>query len=350
MAAAASKPHVTPKILPPTCDHMISGSVTCPQLESLAKQTIISLFNTHFPTGLHILCNASKEVVVTTFLLCMQEPTPSTPTCTSPPSKVISKTEFTLSQNPSSPGPSGPCSNAALLVHQVQGLIWSSGANIKAELISRHWSSQSSCNFVLVFNGNPTFKSVLSLQHIFAQVFRSAYGLTPACGYMQVILNSVPTMQDSPSLPLPMAQELHKELDHNNVCHSLLIFGNPYWLTARAEGSCHSSISFAFLDKDGSRLQCMICNPPYMFGNRTSKVHKYISCPLLLECTRCLHLGHTEKHCHSLPSVIICPICGNGHKEEEHAAKCPNVVGVACTCPPICINCVCTKKPMAKGH
>jgi len=194
MAAAASKPHAAPKLLPPTHDHAMSGSVTRPQLESLAKQTIVSLFNTHFPTGPRIPHNASKEVAVTTFLLRMQEPTPSTPTCASPPSKVISKTEFTLSQDPSSPGPSGPRSDAALLVHQVQGLIQTSGANVKAELIGRRWSSQSSRNFVLVFNGNPTFKSVLSLQHIFARVFGLAYGLTPARGYTQVILNSVPTM------------------------------------------------------------------------------------------------------------------------------------------------------------
>jgi len=122
---------------------------------------------------------------------------------------------------------------------------------------------------------------------------------------------------------------------------------------ARAEGSCHGSISFAFLDEDGSRLQRMIRNPPYMFSNRTSKVRKYISHPLLSECMRCLRLGHTEKRCCSPPSAIVCPICGNGHKEEEHAAKCPNVakhVGVACTCPPVCINCVCARKPTAKGH
>ena len=337
MAAAAPKPHAAPKPLPPTRDHATSGFVTRPQLESLTKQTIVSLFNTRFPTGPRIPCNASKEAAVTTFLLRMQEPSPSTPTHAPPPPKVISKSEFTLSQDPSSPGPSGTCSDAVLLVRQVQGLIRSSGANVKAELIGGRWSSQSSRNFVLVFNGNPTFELVLSLQHIFARVFGSAYSLTPARGYTRVILNSVPTMRDSPSSPLPTAQELHDELDRNDVCHGLLIFGDPYWLTARAEGSCHGSISFAFLDKDGSRLQRMIRNPPYMFGNRTSKVRKYVSRPLLSECTRCLRLGHTEQRCHSPPSVIVCPICGNGHKEEEHAAKCPNVakhVGVACTCPP----------------
>jgi len=278
VAAAASKPPpATPKHLPPTHDHATSGFVTHPQLKSLTKQTIVSLFNSRFPTGPHIPRNASKEVVVTTFLLCMQEPMPSTLTHVSPPLKVISKTEFTLSQDPHSPAPSGLCGDATSLVHQVQGLIWSLGANVKAELIGGRWTSQSSCNFVLVFNGNPTYEAVLSLQHIFAHVFGSAYGLTPACGYTRVILNSVPTMRDTPSSPLPMAQELRYKLACNDVCHTLLIFGDPYWLMARTEGSCHGSISFAFLDEDGLRTQSMIHNPPYMFGNRTSKVHKYVS-------------------------------------------------------------------------
>ena len=354
VAAAASKPPpVTPKHLPPTHDHATSGFVTCPQLESLTKQTIVSLFNSRFPTGPRIPRNTSKEVAVTTFLLRMQEPMPSTSTHVSPPPKVISKTEFTLSQDPCSPAPSGPRGDAASLVRQVQGLIRSSGANVKAELIGRCWSSQSSCNFVLVFNGNPTYEAVLSLQHIFAHVFGLAYGLTPACGYTWVILNLVPTMQDTPSSPLPMAQELRYKLACNDVCRALLIFGNPYWLTARTEGSCHSSISFAFLDKDGLRTQSMIHNPPYMFGNRTLKVRKYVSRPLLSECLRCLRLGHTAQRCCSSPSVIICPICGNSHKEDEHDAKCPNVskhVGVSCSCPPVCINCVRAKKPTAKGH
>jgi len=283
----------------------------------------------------------------------MQEPMPSTSTRVSPPLKVISKTEFTLSQDPHSPAPSGLRGDAVSLVCQVQGLIRSSGANVKAELIGGCWSSQSSCNFVLVFNGNPTYEAVLSLQHIFARVFGLAYGLTPACGYTQVILNSVPTMWDTPSSPLPTAQELCYKLAHNDICCTLLIFGDPYWLTARTEGSCHGSILFAFLDEDGSRTQSMIHNPPYMFGNRTLKVCKYVSRPLLSECLCCLHLGHTAQRCHSSPSVIICPICGNSHKEDEHDAKCPNVskhVGVSCSCPPICINCVHTKKPTTKGH
>ena len=63
--------------------------------------------------------------------------------------------------------------------------------------------------------------------------------------------------------------------------------------------------------------------------------------------------GHTASQCYSPPSVIVCPICGGGHREEEYDAKCPNVskhIGIACTCPHVCINCVQAKKPTAKGH
>ena len=353
VAAAAPTPSSERhKLLPPSRDQALTGFITRPQLESLSKQALVSLFNTRFPTGPRIPQRATKEVAVTTFLLRLQEPQ-TRETRPTPPPKAISKTEFTLSLDPKAPAPQGQRGDAASLVRQVQQLVKASGSNVKAELIGGRWSSQASRNFVLVFNGNPTYESVLSLQHILVRVFGSAYSLTPARGYTQVILNSVPTMRDTPSSPLPSAQTLRDELFRNEVCRGVLILGDPYWLTARLEGARHGSISFAFLDEDGTKLQRILRNPPYMFGNRTTKPRKYISRPALSECTRCLKLGHTVQRCSAHPSAIVCPICGSGHKEEEHAAKCPNVakhIGVDCTCAPVCINCIRAKKPSAKGH
>jgi len=161
-------------------------------------------------------------------------------------------------------------------------------------------------------------------------------------------------MWDSPSSLLPSASALLTELGCNDSCKDLFMFGDPHWLTARSEGAHHGSISFAFLDKDGSCFQRLVRNPLFLFGNRTTKVCKYISCPVLLECSHCHWLGHTTQHC-SLPKThLVCPICGQNHKEEEHTVKCPNVanhIGTACSCPPVCINCIRAKKShQAKGH
>jgi len=159
-----------------------------------------------------------------------------------------------------------------------------SGVKDVAQLIGSRWSSQSPDNFILVFNGNPIYESVLKLTHIFQCIFGANFALTLARGYTRVVMNSIPTLWNNPSDPLPSTQSLQDKLDRNDSCQNMIIFGDPYWLMARMAGAHHGSISFAFLDEDGSKLQRLIQNPPFLFGNRTTKVHKYISHPLLLEC------------------------------------------------------------------
>jgi len=144
-------------------------------------------------------------------------------------------------------------------------------------------------------------------------------------------------------------QRLHQEKGPKIISGNYQYFGGN--LDYRSH---HGSISFAFLDEDGSCFQRLVRNPPFLFGNRTTKVRKYISRPVLLECSHCHRLGHTTQRC-SLPKTrLVCPICGQNHKEEEHTAKCPNVanhIGTACSCPPVCINCNRAKKShQAKGH
>ena len=268
--------------------------MTQAQLEGLTKTNLVNLFNTRFPSGpafpvmlrLHTLASSPRQIHSV--------------------------------QRPRTPAASGPRGDAASLVRQVQDLIRSSGANVKAELVGGRWSTRASHNFILIFNGNPTLEAVASLRHIYERVFGSAYALTPIRGYTRIILNSVPTMWDSPSSPLPSAQSLRDELGWNDTFQDLLIFGDPYWLTARSAGSRHSSILVAFLDEDGSRFQRIVRNPPYLFGNRSMKPHKYVSRPFLTKCSCCLQLGHTASQCRSPPSVIVCPICHGGRREEEH--------------------------------
>ena len=359
-AVAAPKPLdlpvQTPHTLEPvpiTRNHALTGFITRPQLADLPKATIVDLFNSRFPSSPCIPARASKDTSITMYLARAQEPArPPQPAAKA--RRPVSRTEFTLGLKGTRPAHRGAQRDAAGLVRQVQSLVQASGVKDVAQLIGGRWSSQSPDNFILVFNGNPIYESVLKLTHIFQCVFGTDFALTPARGYTRVVMNSVPTLRNTPSDPLPSAQSLRDELDRNDSCQNMIIFGDPYWLTARTAGAQHGSISFAFLDKDGSKLQRLIRNPPFLFGNRTTKVRKYISHPLLLECLHCHRLGHLAQRC-SVPSTrLVCPICGQNHKEEDHTAKCPNVakhVGMACSCPPVCINCIRAKKSaQAKGH
>jgi len=348
----AQTPH-TPELVPITRDHALTGFITQPQLVDLPKATIVDLFNLRFPSGPCIPARASKDTSITMYLARAQEPA-RLPQPSTKARCPISRTEFTLGLKGTRPARQGAQGDAAALVRQVQSLMQASGVKDVTQLIGGRWSSQSPDNFILVFNGNPIYESVLKLTHIFQRIFGADFALTPARGYTHIVMNSVPTLRNNPSDPLPSAQSLRDELDRNDSCQNMIIFGDPYWLTARMAGAHHGSISFAFLDEDGLKLQRLIRNPPFLFGNRTTKVRKYISCPLLLECMHCHRLGHLAQRC-SVPSTcLVCPICGQNHKEEDHTAKCPNVaqhVGTACSCPPVCINCIWAKKSaQAKGH
>jgi len=169
---------------------------------------------------------------------------------------------------------------------------------------------------------------------------------------MQVVLNSVPTLLEDSSSSLPSSHELHAELARNDVLKGLIMLGDPYWLTARKVGSCHGSISFTFIDPDGSHLQVIMRNPPFLFGNRTTKPCHYVSHPLLSQCDHCWNLGHQSLGCCHPESTLVCPLCGGKHKGDDHPAHCPNTgkhMGILCTCPPLCINCRCARKPVG-GH
>jgi len=130
----------------------------------------------------------------------------------------------------------------------------------------------------------------------------------------------------------------------------LIIFGEPYWLTARTLENRLSSISFAFLDKDRSRLKDMLHDPPFMFRHQT-RIYKFLSRPLIQQCQKCWSLDHATGNCHR-GDVTICPICGGLHSHEQHHGWCPNAArhtDLHCTCPPACINCRRARK-LAKGH
>jgi len=212
---------------------------------------------------------------------------------------------------------------------------------LPAQVIGGRWSNQTSYNFVLTFNGNPSHDEVLRLRNVFAKVFGPHHTIAPSRGYMRVTMGFVPTMREDPSDPLPSSQSLRSEFARNVGMKDLILFGDPYWLMARNPESCLGSISFAFLDEDGSRLKDMTHNPPFMFGHQT-RIRKFVSCPLIQQCQRCWSLDHTTQTCRKNKKAVVCLICGGEHTHNQHHSCCPNSAchtDLRCTCPPTCINC-----------
>ena len=248
-------------------------------------------------------------------------------------------------------GPSGRRGDAASYVQAIQQHIRTAGTK-QAEVIGGRWTSQTSRNFVLTFNGAPSLDEVLRLRSIFTRVFGPHYSIVPAKGYTRIVLNSIPTLREAVGDPLPSAAALRAELSKNAGLKDLIMFRDPFWLTARHPNAQHGSISLAFFDPDGTRLKDIMRNPPFLFGNWSTKPHKYESHPLISQCDRCWMLGHESQRCPHPKDMVICPICAGQHAKSEHHKKCQVVskhMEVFCTCPVTCINCCCARKP-AQGH
>ena len=348
---AASAPRLsTPPVaaLPPSATAAAHGFLTKPQLDSLMRAQVINAYNARFSPKLGP--RVPKERAVAAFLDKASRPTPGP----APAPRPITKTEFTLVYDTRAgdlSAPSGRRGDAASYVREIQKHVREAGTR-QAELIGGHWTSQTSRNFVLTFNGNPSLDEVLRLRSTFARVLGPHYSIVPSRGYTRVVLNSVPTMRETLGAPLPSAAALRTELARNAGLKDLILLGEPYWLTARTPNARHGSISLAFLDPDGSRLKDILRNPPFLFGNRSTRPRKYEARPLISQCTRCWALGHDVSRCPRPKDTIVCPICAGAHAKDEHHKKCQAVskhTEVYCTCPVVCINCRRARKP-AKGH
>jgi len=344
-----SAPATVAPSLPPSAAAAAHGFLTKPQLDSLTREQVISAYNTRFTPKLGL--RIPKDWAVAAFLDKASRPVPTSGPVTPKP---ISKSEFTLVYDTCASdlaALSGHQGDTASYIRAIQKHVKDVGTK-QAKLIGGRWTSQTSRNFVLTFNGNPSLNDVLRLRSTFARVLGLHYSIVPSRGYTRVVLNSVPTMRESLGTPLPSAAALHTELACNSGLKDLILLGEPYWLTARHPNARHGSISIAFLDPDGSRLKDILRNPPFLFGNRTTRPRKYEACPLISQCERCWALGHEVARCPRPKDTIVCPICAGAHAKEEHHKKCQAVskhTKVYCTCPITCINCRWARKP-AKGH
>jgi len=254
-------------IVSPSLAAATHGFLTKPQLNSLTHKQVINAYNARFSPklGLHV----PKDCAVAAFLDKASRPAPSP----APAPRPINKTEFTLVYDTCTgdlSAPSGHHGNAASYVRAIQKHVKDAGTK-QAELIGGRWTSQMSRNFVLMFNSNPSLDDVLHLRSTFVRVLGPHYSIVPSHGYTCVVLNSVPTMRELLGAPLPSAAALCTELACNAGLKDLILLGDPYWLTARQPNACHGSISVAFLDPDGLHLKDIMRNPPFLFGNRTTR-------------------------------------------------------------------------------
>ena len=347
-ARPAARP-TAPPTLPPSAVQAAHGFLMKPQLDSLTRAQVVSAYNARFSPKLPAC--VSKDNAVVSFLEKASRPAASVAPLAPKP---IMKTEFTLvydSRAGDLSAPSGRRGDAASYVRAIQKYVKDAGTK-QAELIGGRWTSQMSRNFVLTFNGNPSLDDVLRLHTTFARILGPHYSIVPSCGYTCVVLNSIPTMRESLGAPLPSAAALRTELARNAGLKDLILLGDSFWLTARHPNARHGSISVAFLDPDGTCLKDILRNPPFLFGNRTSRPRKYESRPLILQCECCWMLGHESSHCPRPKDTVVCPICAGTHTKDKHHKKCQAVskhTKVYCTCPVICINCRRARKP-AKGH
>ena len=324
VAAKSTTPTAPPSSSPPTIRQAHAGSITAKQLNAMTKNQVVNAFNLRFSPRI-TASRHSKDGVIAAYLDRASRPVIEAAKPTPAP-KPIQKTEYTLIRDPrarSIAGLSGRRGDAADLVRTIQRHIAQSGIPSPAQVIGRHWSNQTSYNFVLTFNGNPSHNEVLRLRSVFTKVFRPHHTITPSRGYTQVTMGFVPTMREIATDPLPSPQSLCREFSRNEVMKDLIIFGEPYWLTARNPENRLGSISFAFLDEDGSRLKDMTRNPPFMFGRQT-RIRKFVSRPLIQQCQHCWSLDHATGNCHRGDKAIICPICGGAHSHEQHHGRCPN--------------------------
>ena len=344
-ANAASQPAAPP--LPPTVAQASAG-LSRDALMRMTAAEVRSAYTLRF--GGRLGRNHTKEGVVEAYLTkARNDNNPSTPS--KPPTpKILQSTEFTVVRDPDSFGLKakncvdnlGRRRDAASIIRQLQGLIRTAlppRARPHAELIGGRWSSQSSTNFVLTFGGQPSNDDVLSLREIFYDFFGPGSLILPAKGYTRILFNLVPI----PSFPLPSADDLIHEMSYNPVCQDLTIVSPPHWVNSNklSESSRHGSISFAFIDPDGSRLANIKRAPPCLFGG-VVRPRLGISKPLISQCSRCWKLGHQVDSCPKKGGPPICFICGAGHEGAMHGMLCfksKKHDTLKCNCQITCINC-----------
>ena len=279
--AAVAAQSVNKTTTPPTKDPVPATAIPgCPvhtltreQLTILSNQEIINMFEIRFRSKV-ISCSASKVVLIAMYLCfaakdlyagqvvlvsqadayvanCDKAPTRSR----KPRPSLVVTTDYTITRSPSSRTLQGLKGDPAAIIRSLQTAIRQAFGNNNPPitLLSGRWSSQLSSNFILTFSGMPSNDDVLKFSSTLYSPFGPGSSIVPQQGFIQVIVHSVPIVYSNGVRP--DSKSLSAKLARNEACISLRVIQQPKWLrsTLSAE-QAQSSILFAFLDEDGSRL------------------------------------------------------------------------------------------------
>ena len=215
-------------------------------------------------------------------------------------------TEITVQRPPNSIVTS--LGDASLVCHRVLAALCSAKSTLP--LLSGRWATHTH-NYVYTFTGDILFTRITQIAHILLQPFPGGI-LAPCSGWSWVIFHGTP-VSDPDSDAMYTDEQLMEELVRNLICSRLQFILPLTWV-------CHcelitndaSSISFAFMDRDGEITKTMKKAHLAMFGKPVTFA-KWVSCPPLSQCGRCHKLGHIMNCCSMPRDLVQCYKCGKGH-------------------------------------
>jgi len=359
-AAAAAPRRTAPAVVSPIQTAPRPGDLTDSQLQQMSCDQLLRAYETRFRltvTSHNVsklaLQQAYKRALESEAAISTAPVKPAKPATQRPRARPISTTEFTITRDPSTRAIQGPQGDPAAIVQSLQTSIRQAfpGGPPPFTLLGGCWSSQLPSNFVLTFSGQPSNDDIKRYSAVLCSPFGSDATILPQRGYTHVSINFVPIIYDDQG-NRPSTEALSREIEANQAFHGAVIVSPPKWLRSLfTDSQTHSSVIISFLDLDGSRLARVMKNPIFMFG-ALCEAKLFNSLPLIRQCDRCHHLGHSTGHCRMSPNIIICSICGGHHASHDHAGFCKGRAThstLDCNCPPVCINCVAAKLP-GKGH
>jgi hypothetical protein len=214
------------------------------------------------------------------------------------------------------------------------------GARSLLPLLSGRWATHTH-NYVYTFAGDISFARITQVSHILLQPFPGGI-LAPCSGWSRVIFHGTP-VSDPDSDAMYSDEQLMEELVRNPICSRLQFILPPSWIRHRDHiTSDASSISFAFVDRDGEITKTMKKAHLAMFGKPVTFA-KWVSRPPLSQCGRCHKLGHIMNRCSMPRDSVRCYKCGKGHNSRDHDVLCPKAKSHkahgTCDCEPRCLNC-----------
>jgi hypothetical protein len=251
------------------------------------------------------------------------------------------RTEITVQRPPGSVVTS--LGDASLICRRVLAALRS--ARSLVPLLSGRWATHSH-NYVYTFAGDIPFARITQVAHILLQPFPGGI-LAPCSGWSRVIFHGTP-VSDPDSDAMYTNEQLMEELVRNPICSKLQFILPPSWVRHPDNiVSATSSISFAFVDRDGETTKTMKKAHLAMFGKPVTFA-RWVSRPPLSQCGRCHKLGHIANRCSMPRDSVRCYKCGKGHSAQDHNVSCPRAKSHrahgTCDCEPQCLNC------NEKGH